>query len=185
MRAGAAPSSGRESKAPGIMLRDLGQGRQAARVALNRHHLSHPGSEERAGEAAWPGADLDDRHVLERPGGARHPARQVEVEQEVLAERLLRHEPVPTHDLAERRQAVDRAHAAASAGRAARRAARRSAAMRLSGRATPLPAMSKAVPWSGEVRMKGSPRVTFTPSSKAMVLIGISAWSWYMQSATS
>jgi hypothetical protein len=49
--------------------------------------------------------------------------------------------------------------------------------MRLSGRATPRPAMSNAVPWSGEVRMKGRPSVTFTASSKAMVLIGISAWS--------
>ncbi len=37
------------------------------------------------------------------------------------------------------------------------RAARRSAAIKLEGLALPVPAMSKAVPWSGEVRMKGSP----------------------------
>ena len=35
--------------------------------------------------------------------------------------------------------------------------------------------MSKAVPWSGEVRTKGRPRVTLTALSKASVLIGISA----------
>ena len=31
--------------------------------------------------------------------------------------------------------------------------------------ASPFPAMSKAVPWSGDVRMMGSPAVKFTPSS--------------------
>ena len=43
--------------------------------------------------------------------------------------------------------------------------------------ALPVPAMSKAVPWSGEVRMIGKPNVTFTPSQKDKVLIGISHWS--------
>ena len=38
-----------------------------------------------------------------------------------------------------------------------------SAAMRLCGFAFPVPAMPSAVPWSGEVRMKGRPRVTLTP----------------------
>jgi tetratricopeptide (TPR) repeat protein len=38
--------------------------------------------------------------------------------------------------------------------------------------ALPLPAISKAVPWSGEVRTIGRPSVTFTPSWKATVLIG-------------
>ncbi len=38
-----------------------------------------------------------------------------------------------------------------------------SAASRLDGSALPLPAISSAVPWSGEVRMKGSPSVTLTP----------------------
>ena len=61
--------------------------------------------------------------------------------------------------------------------RAASRAARRIAAIRLAGSARPLPAMSKAVPWSGEVRTNGRPSVTLTAWSKASVLIGISAWS--------
>ena len=34
--------------------------------------------------------------------------------------------------------------------------------MRLAGSARPVPAMSKAVPWSGEVRTKGRPSVTLT-----------------------
>src|SRR4029077_10243846 len=42
--------------------------------------------------------------------------------------------------------------------------ARLIAAIMLSGRAIFLPAISKAVPWSGLVRGKGRPSVTFTPS---------------------
>ncbi len=42
----------------------------------------------------------------------------------------------------------------------------RSAAIRLAGSARPVPAMSSAVPWSGEVRTKGRPRVTLTPPAK-------------------
>ena len=38
--------------------------------------------------------------------------------------------------------------------------------------ARPDPAMEKAVPWSGEVRTKGNPIVTFTPEPKATVLNG-------------
>ena len=36
--------------------------------------------------------------------------------------------------------------------------------------ARPVPAMSKAVPWSGEVRTKGSPSVTLTPPPNDTVL---------------
>jgi hypothetical protein len=39
------------------------------------------------------------------------------------------------------------------------------ASMRLSSLAMSLPAMSKAVPWSTDVRMIGRPRVTLTPDS--------------------
>ena len=38
--------------------------------------------------------------------------------------------------------------------------------------ATPLPAISKAVPWSTEARTKGNPRLTLTLSSKPCTLIG-------------
>src|SRR5688572_28225767 len=53
--------------------------------------------------------------------------------------------------------------------------ARLMAAIILSGRAIFLPAISKAVPWSGLVRGKGSPSVTFTPSWKAWSFSGIKA----------
>jgi hypothetical protein len=57
--------------------------------------------------------------------------------------------------------------------------------------ATPLPAMSNAVPWSTEVRTIGRPRVTLTPESaliwpllgsmtKPSVLTTMWPWSWYM-----
>src|SRR5437667_2515273 len=62
--------------------------------------------------------------------------------------------------------------------------ARLIAAIMLSGRAIPLPAISNAVPWSGLVRGNGSPRVTFTPLWKACSFNGINPRSWYMQSTT-
>ena len=49
------------------------------------------------------------------------------------------------------------------------------AAIMLSGRAIPLPAISNAVPWSGLVRGKGRPNVTFTPLWNACSFNGISA----------
>ena len=47
------------------------------------------------------------------------------------------------------------------------------AAIMLSGRATPFPAISNAVPWSGLVRGKGNPSVTFTPLWNACSFNGI------------
>lgn len=51
----------------------------------------------------------------------------------------------------------------ASHRRAASSAANVIAAIKLDGSAIPLPAMSNAVPWSGDVRTIGKPSVTFTP----------------------
>ena len=45
--------------------------------------------------------------------------------------------------------------------------------------ACPLPEMSKAVPWSGDVRMKGRPRVTLTPDPNETVLNAAMPTSWY------
>ena len=42
----------------------------------------------------------------------------------------------------------------------------------------PLPAMSYAVPWSGDVLTIGNPAETLTPLPKLIVLKGISPWSW-------
>jgi hypothetical protein len=47
------------------------------------------------------------------------------------------------------------------------------AAIMLSGRAMPFPAISNAVPWSGLVRGNGSPSVTFTPLWNACSFNGI------------
>src|ERR1700758_4048284 len=131
--------------------------------------------QQRAREPAGAWADLDHGSILERSRGARNAGGEVEVEQEVLPQGFAGRQGMLANDLAERRQIVDGAHAMAGAGVLARRAARRNAAIRLAGLARPVPAMSKAVPWSGEVRMKGRPSVTLTASSKASVLIGISA----------
>ena len=57
--------------------------------------------------------------------------------------------------------------------------------IRLSALAMFLPAISKPVPWSGEVLIKSIPNVIFTPLKKSSVFIGMSAWSWYIQIATS
>ena len=62
-------------------------------------------------------------------------------------------------------------------GHRVNRSASLTAAMRLAGLARPFPAISKAVPWSGEVRTNGRPSVTLTPSSKASVLTGMRPWS--------
>src|SRR2546423_1922910 len=53
----------------------------------------------------------------------------------------------------------------------------RTAAIRLDASARPVPAMSKAVPWSGLVRTKGRPSVTLTPCSTPRYFTGISPWS--------
>ena len=154
-----------------IMRRDFGKGRKAAAVLLDGHHLACAIGEQRPGQATGAGADLDHGAGRKISGGAGNARGQVEVEQEILAERLLRVEAVRTDHLAQGRQAVDLAHSRFSGS--ARTAAMRNAAARLCGLALPVPAISKAVPWSGEVRTKGRPRVTFTVSSKAMVLTGI------------
>ena len=119
---------------------DLGQRRQAALVAFDRDHRRRAVGEQRSRQPAGAGADLDDGGALQRSGGARDTAGQVEVEEEILAKRLLRREAVRRDHLAQRRQPVGgEAHGAS-------RAARLSAAIRLAGLATPRPAMSKATP---------------------------------------
>lgn len=112
--------------------------------------------EERPRQPARSGADLDNRDGVERSGGARDAAGQVEVENKILTEPLARAELVARDDLAQRRQigrpvAGRRGNAQAADARwAARRVAMSPASLRaaikLVGLAAPLPAMSKAVP---------------------------------------
>src|ERR1039458_2685890 len=101
-----------------IVRRDLLQCGDRALIALDGDDAPRPLSEQRARQAARPGADLDDGRALK--------------------------------------------WAARTAGAGA--------ATRLAGSALPVPVMSKAVPWSGEVRKNARPRVTLTARSKASVL---------------
>src|SRR5450759_466524 len=48
----------------------------------------------------------------------------------------------------------------------------------VAGDAFPVPAMSKAVPWSTDVRRMGRPTVTETVSSKSNVFVAMWPWSW-------
>ena len=86
------------------------------------------------------GADLDDGDAFERARRAGDLGRQVEVEQEILAERLAGVEAMARDDFPQRRQSVGGERHRVS------RSASLMAAIRLAGLATPLPAMSKAVP---------------------------------------
>jgi hypothetical protein len=146
------PSDGIE--APWICRRQLGEGGEAARVALDCDDTTRAFSEQRAGQTAGTGADLDDRGPVERPGRAGDPARQVEVEKKILPVPALRRDGVSGNDLAQRRQRDRgglqsglRGGPQARATRfAAISAASRSAAIRLPARATPRPAIAKAVP---------------------------------------
>jgi len=119
---------------------DFGQRGQAARIPLHRHHAPRPPGQQRPGQAAGTGADL--QHVVagQVAGGAGDPGGQVQVEQEVLPQRPRRGEIVGAHHLGEGGQAVDGAHVAALASAMAR-AARR-ASMKLRGSAVFLPARS-------------------------------------------
>ena len=119
---------------------DLGERAERAGVALDGDHLLGALRQKRARQAAGTGPDLDHGDACERPGGAGDLSGQVEVEEEVLPERLAGFEPVRRDHFAQARQAVR--------GEAHRvnRSASLSAAMRLAGLATPFPAMSNAVP---------------------------------------
>ena len=143
-----------EVEAPWICRRQLGEGGEAARVALDCDDATRAFGEQRTGQPAGTGADLDDRGLVERPGGAGDPARQVEVEEKILPVPALRCDGVPGDDLAQRWQrnrggpesGLRRGPQARAIRFAAISAASRSAAIRLPARATPRPAIANAVP---------------------------------------
>ena len=87
-----------------------------ALVALDR---DDPGGAERqqgARQSAGAGTDLQHRDAGERSRRPGDACGEVEIEQEILAERFLGDETVPANDFAQRRQAVGRvAHDAATA----------------------------------------------------------------------
>ena len=116
---------------------------KSALVAFDRDHVARTKRQQGARQPAGTGTDLDHRCIFKRTCSARDPRGQIEVEEEVLAERFARRQGVLADDLAKRREIIYRAHA----GRiAAMRAASRRAAIKLDGFAFPLPAMSNAVP---------------------------------------
>ena len=59
------------------------------------------------------------------------------------------------------------------------------AACKLPDMARPVPAKSKAVPWSTEVRMNGNPSVMFTPWPKLAYFKTGKPWSWYIANTAS
>ncbi len=154
------------SKPSRIMGRDFLKRRNRALVTLNRNDMLRTKRQQGAGETSGSGTDFEYRHTGKRSGSACDTFGKIKIEEEVLAERFSRDEAVPANHIAQRRQTVSGAgHDAVRGARLpalARRAARRSAATRLAESARPVPAISKAVPWSGEVRTKGRPSVTFT-----------------------
>ena len=102
------------------------------------------GFQERARQPARAGADLDHRLPAQIAGGADDAPREVEIEQEMLAQTSPGADAVAGDDLAERRQGFSQrpSRRPVRARVSAIRAASLSAAIRLSGRAVPVPAMS-------------------------------------------
>ena len=109
----------------GIALGDLAKRGKAALVALDGDDLPRTRGEQRAGQPAGPRADLDDGDAVEVAGGPGDARREVEVEEEILAEAFDGRELMAGDDVAKRRQVVDRAHASAFVGDQFRREAER------------------------------------------------------------
>ena len=134
----------------GIVVGNLLQRRNCARITLHRNDASSPERQQRAGEAARPGADFQHRHPCKIARRASYARGEIKVEQEILSERFLGDETMPANDFAQRRQAVRRdchdAGTDAGLSAMASRAASRIAATKLVGSAVPVPAISNAVP---------------------------------------
>ena len=129
-----------DRQATGIMRGHHLQRGEAARVALDGNHAARAGCQQRAGQAAGTGADLQHVASAQISGAAGDLGGEIEVEEEVLAQLLLWCEVEAADDLGQRRKAVDSGHAPARAS-AISRAARR-ASMKLRGSAVPCPARS-------------------------------------------
>ena len=171
-------SASTRSRRPSATACKLLQDRDGAGIDFDRHDAGGAFEQQGARQPAGTGTDLDHQALIERRGSPRDAPRQVEIEQEMLAEPLARIETVRRDDLAQGRQSGKAVHGRDQVRRRrAMSSAMRSPAIRLVGSARPVPTISSAVPWSGEVRTKGRPSVTLTPPAKSTVLIGIRAWS--------
>ena len=147
--------------------------------------------EQRARQPARAGADLDHRAPVERPAARAMRRVRLRSRMKFWPRLFLAAEP-EARAITSRSGGRPSGLAPARARALVRRSCRAPVAARaardrggelqgfdeaLRARRAPRAAMSNAVPWSGEVRTNGSPSVTLTPSSKASVLNGISAWS--------
>src|SRR5580704_14010362 len=101
------------------------------------------GIEQRAGQPAGSGSNLDRGAGADIAGGADNARAQIEVEQEMLAKRLVGIQAVTRDHIAQRSERAG--HARAAARRRAISSAMRMAAMRLVGSAIPWAAISSAV----------------------------------------
>ena len=134
---------------------EFAQGCETTPISLDRDNAACPRCKQGPRQTTRAGPDLDDRGVIEPTRRARDPTRQVEIEQKILTEALIRGDRMSRDNLAQRRQQDRRGIGGRNpAGRvqptairrAAMSAASRSAAIRLSARAMPRPAIAKAVP---------------------------------------
>ncbi len=146
---------GNDLEPVGIMRGDLIQRGNRALIALDGNDAGCAERQKRARQTAGPGSDFEHCNSFERSRRARDARGKVQVEQEVLAERFTRAQPVPTNNIAQRRQIIGgvRHDAFVEIGASivapedpASRAASRKAAIRLAGSAVPVPAISNAVP---------------------------------------
>src|SRR5690606_23833602 len=149
-----------------VRTRRLGERGKQVAVELDRGQAA-VALQQREGHGALARADLDD--AVARLGVDREDdlCDHAALVQEVLPQRLLG-------------RPAEATHAAHPGGRCASRAHVSIAANRLEGSARPLPARSKAVPWSTATRGHGRPRVRFTARSKPLYLSTGSPWSWYI-----
>ena len=76
-------------QAPAACVADLSKRGEEALVALDRQNAACADAEQRAGETARARADLQHVATFERASLTRDAAGQIEIEQEILAERFL------------------------------------------------------------------------------------------------
>ena len=94
-----------DRKTSRMVSRNLLQGRDGAPIALDRDHPRRPFRQQRARQTAGTGSDFNDGDASAARGACDAPG-QIEIEKEILAERLLRGETVLADDLTQRRQIV-------------------------------------------------------------------------------
>jgi hypothetical protein len=87
-------------EAPRISRSKLAERSETPPVSLYRDNVARPECKQRPCQTAGAGTDLDDGGLVEPSRCSCDPTRQVEVEQEILAEALVRDDPVPRDDLA-------------------------------------------------------------------------------------